>query len=60
MAAEWLAIKQSGKQKHFTKERNTLIMNMPWGAPLDLRHPNLISPTGALEKKMATLSSILA
>ena len=60
MAAEWLAIKQSGKQKHFTKERNTLIMNMPWGAPLDLRHPNLISPTGALEKKMATLASILA
>ena len=60
MATEWFTIKQSGKQKHFTKERNTLIMNMPWRAPLDLRHPNLISPKRALEKKMATFSSILA
>ena len=60
MAPEWFTIKQSGKQKHFIKERNTLIMNMPWRAPLDLRHPNLISPTGALEEKMAIFSSILA
>ena len=60
MTTEWFTIKQSGKQKHFIKERNTLIMNMPWRAPLDLRHPNLISPTGALEEKMAIFSSILA
>ena len=30
------------------------------GAPLDFRHPILISPTGAREKEMATHSSILA
>ena len=29
-------------------------------APLDLRHTILISPTGALEKEMATHSIILA
>ena len=30
------------------------------GAPLDLRHTILISPAGALEKEMATHSSVLA
>ena len=29
MAPEWLTVKQSGSQKCFTKERNSLIMNMP-------------------------------
>ena len=54
MATEWFTIKQSGKQKHFTKERNTLIMNMSRAAPFDLLPLILISPTGALEKEMAT------
>ena len=35
-------------------------MKMPPGAPLDLRDPILIFPMGALEKEMATHSSILA
>ena len=30
------------------------------GAPLDLRHTILISPAGALEKEVATHSSVLA
>ena len=46
MAPEWLTIKQSGSQKYFTKERNTDNEHAQ-GAPLDLRHPILISPTGA-------------
>ena len=29
MTPEWLTIKQSGSQKCFTKERNSLMMNMP-------------------------------
>ena len=59
MAPEWLTIKQSGSQKYFTKERNTDNEHAQ-GAPLDLRHPILISPTGVLENKMATHCSILA
>ena len=31
-----------------------------WGAPLDLRHPILISPTGTPEKEMANHCGILA
>ena len=38
----------TGSQKHFTKERNTLKRKRP-GAPLDLRHPILISPTETLD-----------
>ena len=53
MAPEWIAMKQSGSQKCFTKERNTLITNMSGAAPLDLTPPVLISPIGALEKEMA-------
>ena len=38
-------------KEHVTMNANkhALIINMPrvWGAPLDLRHPILISPTGA-------------
>ena len=43
MAPEWLTIKQSGSQKYFTKERTTDNEHAQ-GAPLDLRHPILISP----------------
>ena len=44
MAPEWLTIKQSGSQGEHYK---ALIINLPRGAPLDLRHPILIFPTGA-------------
>ena len=44
MAPEWLTIKQSGSQGAHYK---ALIINLPRGAPLDLRHTILISPTGA-------------
>ena len=54
MAPEWLTMKQSDGQKCFTKERNTLIMNMSRAAPFDLLPLILISPTEALEKEMAT------
>ena len=60
MAPEWLTIKQSGSQKCFTKERNTLDNEHAQGAPLYLRHAILIFPSGAQEKEMATHSSILA
>ena len=73
MASVWLTIKQSASQECFTKnffvkkqiplftkERNALVMNMPGGAPLDLRCPILISPTGSPEKEMANHCGILA
>ena len=44
MAAEWLTIKQSGGQKHFTKERNTPIRNKPRGS-LGLEASNSSFPT---------------
>ena len=43
MAPEWLTIEQSGSQKCFTKERNTLDNEHAQGAPLYLRHAILIS-----------------
>ena len=57
MALEWFTIKQSEMlykgEEHFDNEHAQ-------EAPLDLWHPILISPTGALEKEMATHSSVLA
>ena len=44
MALEWLTIKQSGSQGAHYK---ALIINLPRGAPLDLRHPILNFLTGA-------------
>ena len=46
MTPEWLTVKHSGSQGACY---NALIINMPGilGAPLDLRHPILISPKGA-------------
>ena len=60
MIAEWLTIKQSGSQKCFTKERNALVNEHAWGAPLDLRRPILISPIGTPEKEMANHCGIFA